>query len=413
MRNFVSWLQPGLRVKRWLALSLVGVVLFLWGFLGLWPRDMGAPGPGSGVVALSLGLFLLFLSARQVLASVSSALLSRDDDSLVQVMLRRRQLGRGPHLVVLGGGTGLSVLLRGLKEYTYHTTAIVAVTDEGGSSGRLREELGMPPPGDIRNCLVALADAEPLMEKLFQHRFKEGDTLAGHSLGNLLLAGLTEDLGDFRAAVSEASRVLAVRGQVLPATLDNITLAAVMEDGNVLHGETTIVASGTPIQRLSLVPGNPRALEEAVEAIEEAEAIIMGPGSLYTSIIPNLLVSQLAEAIREAAATRLFICNVMTQPGETDGYTAADHLKVLEDHAGSGLVDVALVNVETPPPELLRRYREEGAYPVKVDERRLHDMGVKVEKSRVISKRNLVRHDPDRLARAILRLVWQGTERRG
>lgn len=408
MPNLSPWLQPGMRVKRWLALSLLGTVLLVWGLLGLWPADLWTPGPGPGLAAFLLGVLLLLVSIRQALDSVSGALLPRKVDSLGQVMLRRRRLGRGPHIVALGGGTGLSVLLRGLKEYTYFNTAIVAVTDEGGSSGRLRAELGMPPPGDIRNCLVALADAEPLMEKLFQHRFREGDTLAGHSLGNLLLAGLTEDLGDFRAAISEASQVLAVRGQVLPATLDNITLSAVMEDGSILQGETTIAASETPIQRLSLVPDNPQALEEAVEAINGAEAIIMGPGSLYTSILPNLLVKQLADAVRDSGASRLFICNVMTQPGETDGYTAADHLQAVQEHVGPGLVDVALVNVEPPRPDLLRKYREEGSYPVQVDERRLHEMGVRVEKCRVISKHDLVRHDPDLLARAILRLVFPG-----
>lgn len=405
MKSFLKWLYPGLGIKRWFFLFLGGVGLASWGLAMLLPLQLPPVSPLRGILLLCLGTGMAAVGLRQTFRSLLSVLLPLDEEGLVDVIYRRRHLGKGPKIVALGGGTGLSVLLRGLKEYTGNITAIVTVTDTGGSSGRLRVELGILPPGDIRNCLVALADTEPLMESLFQHRFQCGEGLAGHNLGNLFLAGLTEILGDFSAAVRQASRVLAVQGQVLPSTLENVTLQAELATGETVLGETNITSRGERIRHLSLKPEKPRPVPEAVEAIREADAIILGPGSLYTSVLPNLLVAELAEAIQLSPAPCIYVCNVMTQWGETHGYTAADHLAVLQEHVAAGLVDYIIVNTEPVPPRLRQRYRQEQAYPVRVDWERLQKMGVKIVRGNFISSTNYVRHDPARLARAIMKLV--------
>ncbi|HHY93077.1 MAG TPA: YvcK family protein, partial [Firmicutes bacterium] len=287
-------------------------------------------------------------------------------------------------------------------------TAIVTVTDTGGSSGRLREELGVLPPGDIRSCLVALADTEPLMERLFQHRFTAGTDLAGHSFGNLFLVTMSEVVGDFELAIKETSRVLAVRGQVLPSTLTSTTLEAEYADGGRARGETNIVRPGQVIRRLTLDPADAKPLPEALEALAQAELIVLGPGSLYTSVIPNLLVHDLAEAIRHSRALKVYVANVMTQPGETEGYTAADHVRALIEHAGPGIIDWVLVNNERTRPEVLARYREERAEPVKVDRRALARLKVRFQEAPLLAQDSVARHDPDKLARALLELLTQG-----
>ncbi|MBX6376999.1 MAG: YvcK family protein [Clostridia bacterium] len=304
----------------------------------------------------------------------------------------------------MGGGTGLATLLRGLKAYTHHITAIVTVTDDGGSSGRLRGELGIPPPGDIRNCLVALAEAEPLMEQLFQYRFSRG-SLAGHNLGNLLIGALTDVLGDFEAALRAASAVLAVRGQVLPSTLSNVQICARFRDGRVVCGETRLVATGAPIDSVFLQPPDVHAPPAAVEALEAADLIVLGPGSLYTSVLPNLLVRDLARALRASRGLKVYVVNVMTQPGETDGYTAADHVSAVLRHAGEGSVDCVLVNTGPVDPVRLRRYRSQRAEPVVLDAERLAALGVRVVTGDLISRDEWARHDPDRLAALLLRLL--------
>ncbi|MDI9568351.1 MAG: YvcK family protein [bacterium] len=405
MKSLLKWLYPGLGIKRWFLLFLGGVGMGSYGLAMLLPLPLPPLSPLRGILFICLGTGMAVVGLRQTFRSLLSVLLPQDEERLADVVYRRRHLGKGPKIVALGGGTGLSVLLRGLKEYTGNITAIVTVTDTGGSSGRLREELGILPPGDIRNCLVALADTEPLMESLFQHRFQSGEGLAGHNLGNLFLAGLTEILGDFSAAVRQASRVLAVQGQVLPSTLENVTLQAELATGERVVGETNIAGQGERIRRLSLVPAKPRPVPEAVEAIREADAIVLGPGSLYTSVLPNLLVEELAEAIRLSPAPCIYVCNVMTQWGETHGYTAADHLEVLQEHIGAGLVDYIIVNTVAAPPRILERYRQEKAHPVRVDLERLQKMGVRIIRGNFISYTNYVRHDPARLARAVMKLV--------
>lgn len=314
----------------------------------------------------------------------------------------RNGKGKGPKITVIGGGTGLGSILRGLKEITPHLTAIVTVADDGGSSGRLRREFGILPPGDIRNCLVAMADIEPLMERLFQYRFTGSSDLSGHNFGNLFLAAMTDITGDFEKAIKESSKVLAVRGQVLPATLEHVILKAELADGRIVTGESEIPKSRVPIKRVFLEPADCKPVAEAIAAIKEAEIIILGPGSLYTSIIPNLLVGEIAEAIRNSTAIKIYVCNAMTQAGETDNYSASQHLKAIIDHAGRGLVDFALVNNETIDQEILERYSEEGAKPVQVDLENIASLGVKPLVARIITKNNLIRHDGSKLARIIL-----------
>jgi len=334
---------------------------------------------------------------------------------------RRRQLERGPRVVAVGGGTGLPVVLRGLKNHTANLTAVVTVADDGGSSGRLRGELGILPPGDIRNCLVALADTEPLMESLFQHRFRRGEGIAGHTFGNLFIAAMTEVTGDFEEAVMQSSRVLKVRGTVLPSTLDNVVLEAELSDGRVVAGETAIAGEGrtATIVRVRLSPPAPKALPAAVRAIEEADMVVLGPGSLFTSIMPNLLVPGIRRAIVRAAMRRgvpvVLVLNVMTQPGETTGFDGARHLRVVQD-ALDGCIGWVIVNTARVPAETQRRYREQGAEVVSAPPGRLERLGVRVVRGHLLDtaglREGLVRHDPERLAEAVLSVAGRAVRLR-
>ncbi|TCP55853.1 putative cofD-like protein [Tumebacillus sp. BK434] len=318
-----------------------------------------------------------------------------------QMLLEKRK----PRVVVVGGGTGLSVLLRGLKEFDIDITAIVTVADDGGSSGRLRSDFDMPPPGDIRSCLVALSDQEPLLEKLWSHRFKSGEGLAGHSFGNLLIAALTDVTGDFETAIKEASRVLAVGGRVLPAVREAVILRAYMEDGSFVEGESQIPLSGKKIERVEVEPNDLEPLPEALEAIEQADVIVIGPGSLYTSILPNLLVTKLTQAIDAAVAKKVYICNVMTQSGETDHYTASDHVKAIYDHIGLSLFDYILVNSAPIPPAVIEQYREKRAAPVVADLWNLQNLGLNVIARNFLHYSIYARHDARMISEQILALI--------
>ncbi|RKD21800.1 hypothetical protein BEP19_14385 [Ammoniphilus oxalaticus] len=308
-------------------------------------------------------------------------------------------------VVVIGGGTGLSVLVRGLKEKPMDITAIVTVADDGGSSGRLREELSMPPPGDIRNVIVALADTEPLLASLFQHRFSSGAGLAGHSLGNLFIAAMKEITGDFVTAVKEISRVLAVRGQVLPAANQAIILNAEMEDGTIVSGESQIPKTGKKIKRVFLEPKDVDPLEEAIEAIYQADLILLGPGSLYTSILPNLLVPGISRAVKDASAKKAYICNVMTQPGETDHYDAADHVNALYNHVGADLFQTIIVNNAQIPSAVLARYKEKGALPVAYHPERLSRFGFEIIEDNFVIYETYLRHNALKVGDAIMGLL--------
>ncbi len=321
------------------------------------------------------------------------------------------QRERGPKIVAIGGGTGLSTMLRGLKQYTSNLTAIVTVADDGGGSGMLRQDLGMLPPGDIRHCMEALANTEPIMEKLLTYRFTEG-SLTGQSFGNLVLAALNGITGSFEEAVSQMSQVLAITGRVIPVTSADVQLEAVFENGAKVVGESKIFAckkeQGCRIHHINLIPDRPKALPAAQQAIEDADLILMGPGSLYTSIIPNLLVDGVSQSIARTPAPKIYICNIMTQEGETEGYSAADHLEALMVHGGPGLVDLCLANSTKLSPELVEKYSHEDAVPLLVDAQRIAQMGLElVERPVAWEGGSFARHDPDKLAAAILEIYHQ------
>lgn len=315
-------------------------------------------------------------------------------------------MDRGSKVVCIGGGTGISTMLRGIKRYTDDLTAVVAVSDNGGHSGWLREEMNMLPPGDIRNCLIALADMEPLMSDLMQYRFADG-ALKGHNLGNLFIAALTEIYDSFGIAVEKANEVLAVKGQVLPVTTENIHVCARHYDGKVTEGEIQVVEesklSHNPIAEVYLEPSNPQGYDKALKAIEEADKVVLGPGSLYTSIIPNLMVGGVKEAIKASKGKVFYVSNIMTQPGETDSYTLSMHIAEIEKYIGSGAIDYVIVNDEHIDTETLKLYEEEGAEIVDVDYDQLDDYEIIVDNLVEISEcHGYIRHDAPLLGKIIM-----------
>jgi uncharacterized cofD-like protein len=307
-----------------------------------------------------------------------------------------------PRIVIIGGGTGLPVLLRGLKNHPLDITAIVTVADDGGSSGRLRDELDIPAPGDIRNVIAALSDVEPLVEQMFQHRFASKNELSGHSLGNLLLAAMTSITGDFVHAIQEMSKVLNVRGRVLPSANQSVVLHAEMEDGMIVSGESKIPFSGKKIKRVFLTPDKIKPLHETVQAIQKADLIVISPGSLYTSILPNLLVPGIGEAVCKSRAKKIYICNLMTQAGETLDYTASDHVNAIHEHLGSTVIDSILVNNQEVPKEVKERYKEEFAKPVVFDVEQLKKQGLEIIQGQIFNfEGNSIRHDTKKVARLL------------
>lgn len=411
-----GWLIPGLQVKRWFALILLGAVLMTLGVLILvdikpifytmeFIRQIASK-VSTEWLAFAICMFgaaLFFKGWQKTNLSILDLNNGKDNVALLENLYRRRKLNRGPRVVAVGGGTGLSMLLKGIKNITNNVTAVVTVGDDGGSSGRLREEMGILPPGDIRNCIAALADDEDLVTKLFQYRFKTGEGLEGHSFGNLFLTALCSITGDMVRAVKESSNVLSIRGRVLPSTLDDMKLVAEMEDGRIIKGESNIPEAHGKIKRLYTDPKNCKALEDVITAIRNAELIILGPGSLYTSVIPNLLINEISEEIVKSKAKKIYVCNIMTQPGETDGYAVSDHIKALMQHADSRkIIDAVLVN-DFLPKNLADKYEKAGSFPVKLDFENIKKLGVSLCSKKLIedSKEGLVRHSSHRVARAI------------
>lgn len=310
-----------------------------------------------------------------------------------------------PRIVCIGGGTGLSTLLRGLKRFQAELSVIVTVTDDGGSSGRLREELGTPPPGDIRNCMIALSEDEHLMSRLFRFRFSSDGALHNHSFGNLFLTAMASVTGDFAEAVRLTSEVLAIKGVIYPSTNSSVQLRAEFQDGSWAEGETRITSSGRQIRRVQLNPPDTLPLTGALEAIQSAHLITIGPGSLYTSLIPNLLVQKVIEAVHASNAVKVYVQNIMTQPGETDGYSAADHVEAMAEHCGGILFPNILVNNRMPSAQMLKRYEAERATVVHVDYARLRATGLNVMEWDLLAEDGVIRHDPDRLASAVFDMV--------
>lgn len=316
-----------------------------------------------------------------------------------------------PRIVIIGGGTGLPVLLRGLKKYPVDITAIVTVADDGGSSGRLRDDLHIPPPGDVRNVLAALSDVEPLIEEMFQHRFKTTNELSGHSLGNLILAAMTSITGNFVHAIQEMSKVLNVNGKVLPAANQGVILHAELEDGTIVSGESKIPFSGKKIKKVFLTPGNISPLPESVQAIKQADLIIIGPGSLYTSVLPNLLVPELGKAVCKAKGKKVYICNLMTQAGETLDYTASDHVKAIYDHMNCSFIDTILVNTKPIPSEIQQRYQKEYAKPVFFDVSNLQELGIELLQDEFVCLQNgAIRHDTNKVAEILYSFLINETK---
>lgn len=399
-----KWLYPGMWVKRWILLSVFGIIMISMGFvMVLLEQNSGNKTYAAFIIII--GILGVVTGIKRIIKSFVQVFLPEGRDELVDKLYQKRVLERGPNLVVLGGGTGLSTMLHGLKEYTSNITAIVTVSDDGGSSGRIRKELDILPPGDIRSCLVALADAEPLMGKLFQFRFDEGGELKGHSFGNLFIAAMSKVTGDFDAAIKESSKILAIRGAVLPSTLDKAVLVATHANGKETVGESNIPKADSQIVKVTLRPSDCKATDEAVDAIRKADAIVLGPGSLYTSVIPNLLVGRIAKEVIASKAIKIYVCNVMTQKGETDGYKASDHMRAIISHTGPGIIEYCIVNTAKIPQEMLARYKTEASYPVLADAENIRKLKAKPVEAHIISTKDYVRHDATRLAKIIVDLV--------
>ncbi len=399
--KFVRWFYPGLKVKRWIILFLIGILFIFISSTHL-SKDTNFVFRIVYKIIFVSGVICIIGGVVYLIRSFFEAIYPQKEKDLIDIIYEKRFLSKGPKIVAIGGGTGLSTILEGLKEYTSNISAIVTVADEGGSSGRLREEFGILPPGDIRNCLVSLAEAPWLMRDLFQYRFKEGKGIKGHSFGNIFITALTEVTGSFKDAVKESSRVLAIRGKVIPSSLDNIRLRAEHIDGSVTEGEDKISAEGKLIKHIYIEPEDAKPNPEAIETIRNADIIILGPGSLFTSILPNLLIREISEEISKKETLKIYICNVMTQHGETDGFTAADHVEVILKHTLKNIINCCLVNSGRLDYNLLLRYSQEKSFPVIPDKNRLQAAGIKVIEDDLISKVNYLRHDSDNTAKVII-----------
>ncbi|MEX2426264.1 MAG: uridine diphosphate-N-acetylglucosamine-binding protein YvcK [Thermomicrobiaceae bacterium] len=427
--NLRMWLRPGMAIKRWIIALLIGLVLtslaiamaLAWIYRNYeFPASLTdfvqtitlqfIPHPYRELIMVAIGLVFVVGGFYQLSRSLLAPFWEsghEGDQPLAEIIQAHRFGPRQPELrvVAIGGGTGLSTLLRGLKVHDIDITAVVTVGDDGGSSGRLRTEFNMPPPGDIRNCIVALADSETLMSDLFQYRFEqEGSELYGHSFGNLFITALTQVSGSFEQAVAESSRVLAVRGKVMPSSLENITVCAEMADERHIRGESAIVEESQSISRVYLDPANPTPYDPALLSILSADLIILGPGSLYTSVLPNLLVDRLPEAIRASRAAKVYVCNVATQRGETDGFEAVDHVLALEEHVGRGVVDHVLVNSNLEPAKSLIK-PEWSVREVGLGGLDKLDGSVRVVLEDVVNPDFPLRHDPAKLSRALIQLA--------
>jgi uncharacterized cofD-like protein len=415
------WLYPGLRLKRWFFLIALSIVVLYVGFSGIMSQHTGGIHIRPPMIIeledhlkhlkfvdflmMVLAIWGIYFALRRMFYSVLTVYAPNQEKEFINKAYQRIRLRRGPRIVAVGGGTGLPNVLSSLKHYTSNLAAVVTVADDGGSSGRLRRDFGTPPPGDIRNCIVALSDQETLLKDLFQYRFKGHGDLKGHSFGNLFITVMKEITGDFGKAVLESSRVLATRGTVMPVTFDDMTLQAHLKNGNLVTGESLIPLGKSPIDRLSLKEKHIRPNKEVLKAILEADAIVLGPGSLFTSVIPNLLIPQVAETIALSRAVKIYVCNVMSQPGETDHFTVSDHVQALLKHTGPNFIHYVIANKEKIPHKLLDRYEAHGQEPVPVDEEAIKAQGVQLVKANLIHQEDFVRHSPEKLGKAIIRLL--------
>jgi uncharacterized cofD-like protein len=411
------WLLPGLRLKRWVLVTCLGTVLLvlgaIWLGLALFGLKPSVQGPVRffnfytlAGVFIGLGAVLLFTGVYRLVRTTEKLLRKGEKRGIAELAYdeARRQLG--PRIACIGGGHGLSTLLSGLRTSSASSTAVVSMADDGGSSGRLRKDFDMLPPGDIRNCLVALADAGPVMRDLMQYRFEEGE-FAGHSFGNLFIYVLSRIREDFGQAILESNRILSVRGRVLPATLDRVSLVATHTDGTKSTGQRVIAQSGKPIDRLELKPTSGSAPPEVLEALREADLIVLGPGSLYTSVLPPLLEEDIARAVSESRATRVLVVNTMTQPGETDGFGAEQYLEALQHHVPAIPVDAMVINAYRPSARKLEEYAEQRVHLTEFDRRALARLSARVFLRDVIDLERPSRHDPEKLAAVVMEIHEQ------
>ena len=409
-------MKPGIRMKRWIFLGFIGVVVLVLGVVEIFSNKDYSSSIRLLYLFLSLiGIVIMYIAFSEFVKSFISLINSEkvkitiNDKNIEELVDEKRVHVGGPKVVVIGGGTGLSTMLRGLKLYTNNITAIVTVGDDGGGSGKLRADLGMLPPGDIRNCILALADTEPIMEDLLQYRFKEG-SLKGQNFGNLFLAAMAGISDNFEDAVQKMSSVLAVTGKVLPVTLDDMKLIAELENGSVVEGESIIpeevIKQKSKIKELRINPERAKPLMDALLAIKEADAIVMGPGSLYTSIIPNLLVEDIVEGINKSDAIKIYISNVMTQPGETDDFAVSDHIKTLMKYSGKNSIQYVIANNGTIPKDIEERYLSEGSKLVKLDYENIEDLNVKVVETDLVKiTKGYVKHDSENLAQVLMTTI--------
>lgn len=420
-----KWLHPGLHIKRWLFIFGMGmmatsfglVLTFNYQWLGQieeWMFRILYETTGHynytvlatiGIIVIAAGILIMGWATRRLICTMLGVVIPNESGNISDLILSNLKLSKGPKVVVIGGGTGLSVMLRGLKTKTYNLTAVVTVADDGGSTGRIRQDLDIIAPGDLRNCLVALADKEGLMEKLFAHRFGGSGNLTGHSFGNLFIAALIEILGDVEEAMDATSKVLKVRGKVIPASAEKILLNAEMTDGRIIQGESQIPKAHGKIKRVFTTPEHPQAIKTAVSAIKNADTIVLGPGSLYTSILPNLCVPDIATAVCNSKAKKIYICNVMTQRGETDDYTVADHVRAINRQAGKDIIDFVIANNGNIDTAILQKYANIASHPVMIDKKEVGKTGATLILSDLVNQTTGATHDTKKLANVLFDLI--------
>lgn len=426
MNKINKFLYPGVRLKRWIFLFILSFIAFSTGISGIMGKILGKVKINFlnldkhfipirdfiinstklvtvDIIVIIIGITGIFYTINILLKTLRTLYPSKVD--IAKASYDEIRLRKGPKIVAIGGGTGLSTLLKGLKLYTSNITAIVTVADDGGSSGRLRKDLKMLPPGDIRNCMTALADSSTLMNKIFQYRFKTNNNLNGHSFGNLFIAAMSKISGSFEKAIEESSKILSIRGEVHPVTLEKITLEARLKNKKILKGQSNISKSKYPIERVFINPTSPIPSSKAINSIRKAKAIVLGPGSLYTSIIPNLLVKDITKEILNSKAKKIYVCNIMTQPGETNNYKVSDHINAIIKHTGYNIIQYVIVNIEEIPPNLLSIYKKKNSYPVKIDEENLKKYDIILIKEKLLSiENNFIRHNSEKLAEVILKI---------
>jgi len=411
-------LKPGINIKRWILLGIMGSSILAFGVVELINKaNFSLKNVSFSIIIICTGALIIYIVVIQIIKFFIILINSGNLDvainskNLGDLIYEKRVLVKGPKIVVIGGGTGLSTMLRGLKKYTNNITAIVTVADDGGGSGVLREDLGILPPGDIRNCMLALAETEPLMEELLQYRFKDG-RLKDQSFGNLFLAAMDGISNNFEEAVQKMSSVLAVKGKVIPVTLDNMILKARLKNGIIIDGESNIpkgaLENNSAIDEVFIEPKDARAIKEALIAINEADAIVLGPGSLYTSIIPNLLVGEIKNSLDKTKAIRIYVSNIMTQPGESDNYNVKDHIVAINKHAKCKVVDYVVVNTGKISSELQQKYLEDNSNMVNINEEDIKKLGIGVIKKDFVEiGKGYIRHDADKLAAILVETIME------